>query len=74
LFELAAQDEVQSRLVIQDGDSWRLKHARLSGVLCLPSSSRAGPSWFKGSTCTRSWPMHWCRHFGLSQIAGWTIS
>ena len=26
LFELAAQDEVQSRLVIQDGDSWRLKH------------------------------------------------
>ena len=26
LFELAAQDEVQSRLVIQDGGSWRLKH------------------------------------------------
>ena len=26
LFELAAQDDVQSRLVIQDGDSWRLKH------------------------------------------------
>jgi 50S ribosomal protein L16 3-hydroxylase len=42
LFELAAQDEVQSRLVIQDGVSWRLKHGPFQRR-ALPPLKR--PSW-----------------------------
>ncbi|NBT53798.1 MAG: cupin domain-containing protein [Betaproteobacteria bacterium] len=41
LFELAAQDEVQSRLVIQDGDSWRLKHGPFQRR-ALPPLKRPG--------------------------------
>ena len=41
LFELAAQDEVQSRLVIQDGVSWRLKHGPFQRR-ALPPLKRPG--------------------------------
>ena len=41
LFELAAQDEVQSRLVIQDGGSWRLKHGPFQRR-ALPPLKRPG--------------------------------
>ena len=41
LFELAARDEVQSRLVIQDGGSWRLKHGPFQRR-ALPPLKRPG--------------------------------
>ena len=41
LFELAADDAVESRLVVRDGDTWKLRHGPL-GRRALPPLSRPG--------------------------------
>lgn len=55
LLDLAAQDEVESRLVVQPGATGLglgvFATGRLSARRCQPSNNRAGPCWCRGWIC-----------------------
>ena len=52
LFALAARDDVESRLVVRDGERWSLRPGPIARRACRRWRRRAGRCWCRASTCT----------------------